>query len=451
VHTTREGPAAAIDPRWVELVLACLVAGGAFVLGPRFLLVPSLLVPTLAVYAVALLRLVGGRPAGGLPAAAGGRRRGADPAQAGRLPHRVADLGPRRRGGRDRPGGRGAARRPRPLHRLLRRRAPRRLPGRRRAADRQPDPGPLPVLAGDLPAPGPVHGPRARHGVHPRRPLAVPARLCRAGCGPGALEPPRTGRPARPPPAARQPAVPAGLLDGGDRRPAARRPRRAGLGAGPGAAGAGRARPRPGAVDQAPARAVRAGVPGLARRQRAAGTAAAAHRRPRGRGAAAARRGDGGAVPAVASRRDRRGCPAVPRRPGAPALPDQRRRLPRAAVRPRRRPRPLGGRATVVDPAADGRRAGGRRRVVWRRTKVADLLAAGAAVSLTSVYFSRAFTTTYWWLPVALLSLAAVAAPRPRPWEAARGTAGPVVRELPAVPAPAVAAAVPERTSRPAR
>jgi len=90
---------------------------------------------------------------------------------------------------------------------------------------------------------------------------------------------------------------------------------------------------------------------------------------------------------------------------------------------------------------------------LWRRTRVADLLAAGAAVSLASVYFSRAFTTTYWWLPVALLSLAAVACPRTRPWEVAGGVAGPVVRELAAmpVPAPAVAAAVPERTSRPAR
>ena len=51
------GPAAAaIDARWVELVLACLVIGGTFLLGPRLLLVPSLLAPTLAVYAMALLR-----------------------------------------------------------------------------------------------------------------------------------------------------------------------------------------------------------------------------------------------------------------------------------------------------------------------------------------------------------------------------------------------------------
>jgi hypothetical protein len=45
---------------------------------------------------------------------------------------------------------------------------------------------------------------------------------------------------------------------------------------------------------------------------------------------------------------------------------------------------------------------------VWRRNRVADLLGAGAAASLASLYFSRAFTMTYWWLPVALLS------PRPR-------------------------------------
>jgi hypothetical protein len=89
---------------------------------------------------------------------------------------------------------------------------------------------------------------------------------------------------------------------------------------------------------------------------------------------------------------------------------------------------------------------------VWRRTTVADLLAAGAAASLASVYFSRAFTTTYWWLPVALLSLAAVARARPRPAAATDGAA-PAVRELAAAPpaAPAVAAGVPERTSRPAR
>jgi hypothetical protein len=52
---------------------------------------------------------------------------------------------------------------------------------------------------------------------------------------------------------------------------------------------------------------------------------------------------------------------------------------------------------------------------VWRRTGVADLFGAGAAASLASLYFSRAFTMTYWWLPVALLSLAAVAVPGPRP------------------------------------
>ena len=47
MHTARERPAA-IDARRVELVLACLVAGGTFLLGPRLLVVPSLLVPTVA-------------------------------------------------------------------------------------------------------------------------------------------------------------------------------------------------------------------------------------------------------------------------------------------------------------------------------------------------------------------------------------------------------------------
>lgn len=90
---------------------------------------------------------------------------------------------------------------------------------------------------------------------------------------------------------------------------------------------------------------------------------------------------------------------------------------------------------------------------VWRRTSVADLLGAGAAASLASVYFSRAFTVTYWWLPVALLSLAAVARPRPRPSEVSPGGDGPLARELAAVTAsvPAGSSTGPERTSRPAR
>jgi Glycosyltransferase family 87 len=62
---------------------------------------------------------------------------------------------------------------------------------------------------------------------------------------------------------------------------------------------------------------------------------------------------------------------------------------------------------------------------VWRRRGVGDLLGAGAAASLASVYCSRAFTVTYWWLPVTLVSLAALARPRP---------AGP---EMAAVPEPA--------------
>jgi Glycosyltransferase family 87 len=93
---------------------------------------------------------------------------------------------------------------------------------------------------------------------------------------------------------------------------------------------------------------------------------------------------------------------------------------------------------------------------VWRRTRVTDLLAAGAAASLAAVYFSRAFTTTYWWLPVALLSLTALAGPHPRPPAVAAGDpAGPVAREPADMPAPAAAVAaavpVPERASRPAR
>jgi hypothetical protein len=92
---------------------------------------------------------------------------------------------------------------------------------------------------------------------------------------------------------------------------------------------------------------------------------------------------------------------------------------------------------------------------VWRRTRVADLLAAGAAVSLASVYFSRAFTTTYWWLPVALLSLTAVARPRELAGPAIHEAAAPPLTAAPPVPvaaaSPAVAGAGPERASRAAR
>jgi hypothetical protein len=49
----------------------------------------------------------------------------------------------------------------------------------------------------------------------------------------------------------------------------------------------------------------------------------------------------------------------------------------------------------------------------WRRTGVADLLGAGAAASLAALYCSRAFTMTYWWLPVALVSLTVLARPGP--------------------------------------
>jgi hypothetical protein len=78
---------------------------------------------------------------------------------------------------------------------------------------------------------------------------------------------------------------------------------------------------------------------------------------------------------------------------------------------------------------------------VWRRTSVADLLGAGAAASLASVYFSRAFTVTHWWLPVTLLCLAAASRPAPRQADEALPSGPPIVRDL---------AGVPATTSRPA-
>jgi hypothetical protein len=88
---------------------------------------------------------------------------------------------------------------------------------------------------------------------------------------------------------------------------------------------------------------------------------------------------------------------------------------------------------------------------VRRRTRVADLLGAGAAASLAFVYFSRASTMTYWWLPGTLLSLVAVAGPGPRRSEVAGAIDGPVTRELAVLPTPAAGMAVLERISRPAR
>jgi hypothetical protein len=91
---------------------------------------------------------------------------------------------------------------------------------------------------------------------------------------------------------------------------------------------------------------------------------------------------------------------------------------------------------------------------LWRRRwAVADLFWAGATVSLASVYFSRAFTKTYWWLPLALVSLAAVARDAPRPSEVAPAEAEAPVRELAAAstPVPAAASAGPARSSPPAR
>jgi hypothetical protein len=58
---------------------------------------------------------------------------------------------------------------------------------------------------------------------------------------------------------------------------------------------------------------------------------------------------------------------------------------------------------------------------VWRRGRLVDLLGVGAAASLASVYFSRAFTMTYWWLPVTLLCLAAVVATGPTSASASAG------------------------------
>jgi hypothetical protein len=95
---------------------------------------------------------------------------------------------------------------------------------------------------------------------------------------------------------------------------------------------------------------------------------------------------------------------------------------------------------------------------VWRRVGVADLLGAGAAATLASVYFSRAFTTTYWWLPVALLSLVAVAGARPRR-RTAGGEVGEAASSGPAGAGAAVAAGgvgagaggLPSRSSRVAR
>ena len=71
---------------------------------------------------------------------------------------------------------------------------------------------------------------------------------------------------------------------------------------------------------------------------------------------------------------------------------------------------------------------------VWRRPGVPALLGAGAAASLAALYFSRAFTMTYWWLPAALLSLAALTRTGPRPPDPA-----------------AIPEAVPEKVSTPAR
>jgi hypothetical protein len=47
-------------------------------------------------------------------------------------------------------------------------------------------------------------------------------------------------------------------------------------------------------------------------------------------------------------------------------------------------------------------------RWLWRRDGVQSLLGAAAVLSLATVWFSRSFTVTYWWLPLTLLVLAAL-------------------------------------------
>jgi hypothetical protein len=61
----------------------------------------------------------------------------------------------------------------------------------------------------------------------------------------------------------------------------------------------------------------------------------------------------------------------------------------------------------------------------WRRSGVADLLWVGAAASLAALYCSRAFTMTYWWLPVALVSLTVLSRPRPTAWPEVADVPGP--------------------------
>jgi hypothetical protein len=49
----------------------------------------------------------------------------------------------------------------------------------------------------------------------------------------------------------------------------------------------------------------------------------------------------------------------------------------------------------------------------------------GAAASLAALYCSRAFTMTYWWLPVALVSLTVLSRPRPSAWPEVADVPGP--------------------------
>jgi hypothetical protein len=43
---------------------------------------------------------------------------------------------------------------------------------------------------------------------------------------------------------------------------------------------------------------------------------------------------------------------------------------------------------------------------LWRRRATAAVLAGAGVLALTTVYFSRSFTPTYWWLPFTLCCLA---------------------------------------------
>jgi hypothetical protein len=453
VHTAPEGPAAAsIDPRWVELVLACLVAGAAFVLGPRFLLVPSLLVPTLAVYAVALLRrwsaagrlaafllllaVVGvaptllkldashtGSPTSGHDGGVIVTGRAVEELLAGHDPYTVSYADELRGGS------------------LI-------VDGQR---TENPIRDHYPYSPGTFLLQVPFMAPVLAMGLSPDARWLYLVVYAALGVGLARWSLRERGDLLVPLLLLANPLflpffwmgetdilLLAGLV---------------GL-----AFALARERPVPGALALGLALSTKLLLAPFALVFLAWLAASVWHgrlRRPTAARAAAAL-----LLPAVVT-----AAPFLLWHPGA-VIEDVL--LFHAGVAPPRYPISGAGFPALLfdlDVVHDRWAAAplwstllptvaalvGAAAWVWRRRGVADLLAAGAAVSLASVYFSRAFTTTYWWLPVAFLSLAAVAGPTRRPLEAARGVAGPVVRELAVVPAPAVAAAVPERTSRPAR